>query len=199
MKVENWNGHEIRFIEQNEEWYAVAKDVTDALGLTQTTRALSSLKGVTKSKVLTDGGEQLVNILDEKSIYKLVFKSRKKEAEEFQDWVFEMLKELRKSTGLEGFEVFRMLDKEHQKQAMEKLQKSMSIDSRVNYIKANSIADKAVSSKHGYPKMVKKKDMTPQMLVDREQILDDTVELMGVKDKFNLDISVSEQIYKKAQ
>lgn len=28
-----------------------------------------------------------VNIINEKAIYKLAFKSRKKEAEEFQDWV----------------------------------------------------------------------------------------------------------------
>ena len=33
MKTENWNGHEIRFIEIKGEWWAVLKDVCDALGL----------------------------------------------------------------------------------------------------------------------------------------------------------------------
>lgn len=33
MKVENWNGHAIRFVERNGEWWAVLKDVCDALGL----------------------------------------------------------------------------------------------------------------------------------------------------------------------
>jgi hypothetical protein len=32
MKVENWNGHAIRFVERSGEWWAVAKDVAAALG-----------------------------------------------------------------------------------------------------------------------------------------------------------------------
>lgn len=31
MKTEVWNGHQIRFIELNNEWFAIGKDVTDAL------------------------------------------------------------------------------------------------------------------------------------------------------------------------
>ncbi|MFD3070919.1 phage repressor protein, partial [Streptococcus agalactiae] len=54
-----------------------------------------------------------------------------------------------------------------------------------------------VSNKFGYSKMVKKSEMTPDMLVAREMILDDTVELMGIKEKFGLNISVSESIYNK--
>ncbi|CAM2762338.1 phage antirepressor protein [Streptococcus acidominimus] len=197
MKIENWNGYDIRFVDRNGEWWAVAKDVTDALGLKQVTRAISTLKGVTKSKVLTNGGEQEVSILDEKNIYRLAFKSRKKEAEDFQDWVFETIKQLRQSIGLEGFEVFRMLDKEHQKQAMKNLQGAIKEPKRQDFMKANTITNKAVSTKFGYQKMLKKSDMTPEMLVAREPILDDTVDLMSVKDKFDLPISVSERIYAK--
>lgn len=43
--------------------------------------------------------------------------------------------------------------------------------------------------------MLKKEDMTPQMLIDREQVLSDTVDLMKFNDKYNLGISVSEKIY----
>lgn len=32
IKTENWNGHEIRFVFHNGEWWAVAKDVADILG-----------------------------------------------------------------------------------------------------------------------------------------------------------------------
>ena len=103
MKTEIWNNHEIRFVEKDGEWWAVAADVCSALGLKQVTRALSSLKGVTKSKTLTNGGEQELNIIDEKNIYRLVFKSHKPEAEEFQDWVFDVLKTLRQSSGLIGW------------------------------------------------------------------------------------------------
>lgn len=33
MRVENWCGYDIRFVEVNGEWYAILKDVCDALGL----------------------------------------------------------------------------------------------------------------------------------------------------------------------
>lgn len=197
MKTEVWNGYFIRFIEKGGEWWAVAKDVCDALGLVQVTRAISSLPGVTKSKVSSGGELREVNIIPEKDIYRLVFKSRKPEAEAFQDWVFEMLKKLREATGLEGFQVFRMLDKEHQKEAMHKLQQSLHNPVRVDFIKANTIANKAISNRYGYPKMVNKADMTPQMLVEREPILDDTVELMSINEKFKLGLSVSNQIYQR--
>ena len=200
MKTEIWNGHTIRFVNINDEWWAVAKDVTNALGLKQVTRAIHSLPkdGVTTSKVIDSlNRSQDVNIINEKNIYRMAFKSRKKEAEEFQDWIFDIIKELRQSTGLEGFQVFRMLDKEHQKAAMQNLKKSLRKPVRVDFIKANVIANKAVSNKHGFPKMVKKAEMTPDMLVERQEILDETVELMGTKDKFNLDFSVSEKIYSR--
>lgn len=137
----------------------------------------------------------MVNIICEKDIYRLVFKSRKPEAEAFQDWVYEMLKTLRQQTGLEGFQIFRMLDKEHQKEAMKRLHDSLHKPVRVDFIKANTIANKAVSNKYGYPTMIKKSEMTPQMLEEREKILDDTVELMATNDKFHLGLSVSEKIY----
>ncbi|MEG1011003.1 MAG: hypothetical protein RSE54_04030 [Ruthenibacterium sp.] len=33
MKIENWSGHDIRFVEHNGEWWAVLKDVCDVLEL----------------------------------------------------------------------------------------------------------------------------------------------------------------------
>lgn len=33
MRIENWQGHEIRFIKVREEWYAILKDICDALNL----------------------------------------------------------------------------------------------------------------------------------------------------------------------
>ncbi|MEK5167176.1 hypothetical protein NYE69_33380, partial [Paenibacillus sp. FSL R5-0527] len=44
-------------------------------------------------------------------------------------------------------------------------------------------------------KMVKKDQMTPEMLVYRQEVLDDTVNLMSMADKFGLDIKVSDTIY----
>lgn len=207
MKIETWNGYTIRFVMKNDEWWAVAVDVCKALGLKNVTRALSTLPHITNSKVgvqtgyRTDGTPAMqeveVNIINEIDIYRLVFKSRKKEAIEFQEWIFKVIKELREATGLEGFQMFRMLDKGHQKETMKKLRDSLKNPVRVDFIKANTITNKAISTKHGYPKMVKKNDMTPQMLIEREEILEDTVELMSVNEKFDLGISVSEKVYNK--
>ena len=45
--------------------------------------------------------------------------------------------------------------------------------------------------------MIKKEDMTPDMLIARQEILNNTTELMVIKDKLNMDISVSNAIYHK--
>ncbi|OPG98916.1 phage repressor protein [Chryseobacterium mucoviscidosis] len=201
MRKENWLGHDIRFIETKiGKWGAVAVDACSALGIKNVTRAVSGLRkdGVHSMKVIDAiGREQAVNVIDERNIYLLIFKSRKREAERFQEWVFEVVEQLRQSTGLEGFQVFRMLDKGHQKEAMQKLRNSLKEPVRVDFIKANTIANKAVSSKYGHPKMIKKDQMTPDMLVSRQEILEDTVELMGTTERFGLNIGVSETIYKK--
>jgi len=195
MKTENWNGHEIRFVNINDEWWAVAKDVAEALGYPETNAMTKRLE---KSDLMSDklSGMNMKSVLvNEFGIYDAVFGSHKKEAKEFKRWIFDIIKELRQSTGLEGFQVFRMLDKEHQKLAMQNLKKSLRNPVRVDFIKANVIANKAVSNKHGFPKMIKKAEMTPDMLVERQEILDSTVELMGIKDRYGLKLSVSEEIY----
>lgn len=143
------------------------------------------------------GRDQEMLIVNEYGIYDAVFQSRKKEAKQFRRWVYDLLKELREAEGLAGFEIFRQLDKEHQKAEMKKLRDGLKQPVRVDFIKANTITNKAVSNKHGLPKMVKKGDMTPEMLKEREPILEDTVKLMGMKDEFGLDISVSDAVYKK--
>ena len=199
MKTENWNGHEIRFVEVKGEWWAVLKDVCDALGLDtrMTSRRLED--EVLKRHVVLDslGREQEMLIVNEYGIYDTIFRSNKPEAKQFRRWVYDLLKELREADGLAGFEIFRQLDKEHQKAEMKKLRDGLKQPVRVDFIKANTITNKAVSNKHGLPKMVKKGDMTPEMLKEREPILEDTVKLMGMKDEFGLDISVSDAVYKK--
>lgn len=198
MKTETWNGHNIRFVEKDGEWWAVAADVCAALELTQVTRALSRIWAEDKALISIKGisrGNDRVNILSEFGIYDMAFASRKAEAREFKRWAFDIIKTLRQASGLEGFQIFRMLDKRHQVEAMERLNEGLRKPVRVDFIKANTIANKAVSNKHGYPRMVKKEAMTPEMLVDRQSLLDDTVELMALNDKFGLGLSISDQIY----
>lgn len=200
IKTEIWNGHEIRFVERDNEWWAVAKDVSEALGYHLTTNMTRLLDKKDKGmhKVNTLGGTQKLLIISEFGIYDAVFNSHKPEANDFKRWVYGMLKQLRQSTGIEGFQIFRMMDKEHQKEMMSKLNQGLRNPIKVDFIKANTIANKAVSTQHGYLKTVKKAEMTPDMLTDRQELLEDTVELMMIKDKFGLDVSVSEVVYKMA-
>lgn len=197
MKTEIWCGHEIRFIVKDGEWWAVLRDVCDAVGLKPKHVKERLEDEVVSTDLLNDRNGRPHNtlIVNEFGIYDTVFQSRKKEAVEFRHWVYSLLKELRQSLNMEGFEIFRLLDKEHQKDAMRLLKNNLKNPVRVNFIKANTIANKAVSIKFGYNKMIKKSDMSSMMLVDREPILNDIVNLMSLNDKYGLDISISETIY----
>lgn len=205
-KTETWNGYTIRFVEHQGEWWAVLADIAKALDLNSKFIKQRLGDEVVSNNHVADslGRQQEMLIVNEFGIYETIFSSRKKEAKTFKLWVFEIIKQLRQSTGLEGFQVFRMFDKEHQKKAMNRLVDGLQNATKKDLIKANTIANKAVSDLYGYPKMVSKNEMTENMLRDREPILDETVELIKVKEKYGLNFSVSEAIYnqntiKKAQ
>lgn len=200
IKTENWNGHEIRFVEQGPgDWWAVAADVATALGYRHTPHMLRVLDDDQKDVHIVDtpGGKQEMAIISEIGVYAVIMRSRRKEAVQFQKWVYNVIRTLRQASGLEGFQIFRMLDKEHQREMMSKLKAGLRQPVRVDFIKANTIANKAVSTRYGYSKKLSKAQMTPEMLLDRQPILEDTVNLMGVRDKFGLNFSVSEAIYQK--
>lgn len=206
MKTEIWNNHPIRFVEKSPgEWWAVASDIAKAMGFRDAHNATLKMnqkyKGTTKVSITSEKAKapetQEMIVLNEKGLYRLIMRSNKPEAEAFQDWVYEVIQTLRQESGLASYEVFRMLDKEHQKQAMQKLKNGLTNPVRVDFIKANTIANKAVSSMHGFPKMVKKGEMSPAMLKERETVLDDTVRLMEANDSFSLGLSVSGAVYRK--
>ncbi|TCP18096.1 BRO family protein [Nicoletella semolina] len=55
-------------------------------------------KGVRKTYTLTKGGKQELTFINEPNLYRIIFKSRKAEAVEFQNWVFEeVLPQIRKT------------------------------------------------------------------------------------------------------
>lgn len=93
--------------------------------------------------------------------------------------------------------MFRMLDKQKQKEAMDNLKNGIEGISRNDYLKAQTISNKAVSNVFGFAKMLKKQDMTREMLELRQQILDETVEFMIFVNKYNLNLSISDHIYNK--
>jgi len=199
VKTENWNGYEVRFIWHNDDWWAVATDIARALKYKHVPHMVRMLTREQKGVRIMDtpGGPQEMTVVSEIGIYAIIMRSRRKEAISFQEWVYNIIKTLRGAVGLESSQVLSMMDKEHQREAMNRLREGLSNPVKVDYIKANTIANKAVSSLHGYRKMVKKRNMSPDMLIRRQQILDDTVNLMMANESFGLGLSVSKTVYDK--
>ena len=82
-------------------WFCL-NDVMKSLGLTHITELRKRLqeKGCSSIAVLTNGGNQQMIFIDEPNLYRCIFQSRKTEAEQFQNWVFEdVLPSIRKTGG----------------------------------------------------------------------------------------------------
>lgn len=127
MRVENWCGYDIRFVEVGFEWYAVLKDICDALGLRTDKVAnridASCLERVQikvsdhPSRVIRSKGDNKTRwmlVVNELGIYEALFASRKLEARKFRYWTAEVLQKLRTRVGLQGYEVLRMTEEEIQ-------------------------------------------------------------------------------------
>lgn len=80
---------EVRTAIINNEPYFMLADVCRVLDIKDNTTARRRLseKGVHSMRTLTNGGEQQATFINESNLYKLAFTSRKKEAEEFTEWV----------------------------------------------------------------------------------------------------------------
>jgi prophage antirepressor-like protein len=89
--------------EHSEVWFC-AKDVCAALDISWSSMILENMpdnwKGVIK--LITPGGEQSANFINEAGLYHMIFRSNKPKAKEFANWVCEtVLPEIRK-TGFFG-------------------------------------------------------------------------------------------------
>lgn len=158
MRTEQWCGYDIRFIEINGEWYAILKDICDALRLktdaiarrldsdmlervrVETSDPTSNrvrsnviskdlryehqpIKTVTSQIIGKDIGRKpgdnktrWMLAVNESGIYEALFASRRLEARKFRRWAGTVMQKLRKSVGLEGYEVMRMTEPEIQDQ-----------------------------------------------------------------------------------
>ena len=113
MIVENWCGHDIRFVEKDGEWWAVLDDICGALGGHVSSYLTSSVLGdelVTKVKI-DDKWETVTN---EIGTYKLIFDSDCIDARKFRRWSATVMQKLRTKVGLKGYEVMRMLEPDTQ-------------------------------------------------------------------------------------
>ena len=127
MKIENWCGYDIRFVEINGEWWAILKDICNALNLktfkiaqrlnpdmlTRVTVEVSDIP----SKYNRSRGDNITRSMlavNELGIYEALFASRKFEARKFRMWAGTVMQKLRKNVGLEQYEVMRMTEPEIQ-------------------------------------------------------------------------------------
>lgn len=139
MRVENWCGYDIRFVEIDGEWWAILKDICDALDL-KTFKVSQRLdpdmmirvpveiqtdipsryrpKDDIPSREVTSRNtfDKTVWMLavNEIGIYEALFASRRLEARKFRRWSASVMKKLRNHVGLEGYEVMRMTEPEIQ-------------------------------------------------------------------------------------
>ena len=128
MRTENWNGRNIRFVEVEGEWCAILKDICDALGLRTDKVAercdpdMLMRVAVTSdplSKVVRSKGDNIhrqMLAINEEGIYEALYASRKLEARKFRRWSASVMRRLRKTVGLEQYEVLKMTDHEVQNQ-----------------------------------------------------------------------------------
>jgi prophage antirepressor-like protein len=79
----------------------------------------------------TTGGNQVVSFLTEKGLYKILFKSRKPIAETFQNWVCDVIKEIR----LKGTYNLQQQIIETQKKLEEKEDETIELQKKIRSIK----------------------------------------------------------------
>lgn len=137
MVVREWYDDEdnaiypIRFVKVNDIWYAVLKDVCDAIGLkpwhvAQRVKPKFLLKRTipcetTKDNIVSNDvmskpyhNTHVMTLVSEQGIYEVFDGGRKLKARKFREWWTEILMKLREAIGLEAFQVMDMLKPEVQ-------------------------------------------------------------------------------------
>lgn len=123
MRIEKWRNHSIRFIEYNGEWWAILKDICDALEL-RTDKVASRLDSscVQRTTISASNNPFRVNrskgenrrrsmlIVNEVGIYQAIYSSRKPEAKKFKKWNAEVMKKLRGLIGLQSYQAMDMMN-----------------------------------------------------------------------------------------
>lgn len=123
MRIERWCGHEIRFVEVDGEWYAILKDICEALDLKtfdisqrldpdMMTRVQVETSNIPSRAVRSRGENKTRWMLavNELGIYEVLFASRRLEARKFRRWTASVLQKLRMRVGLQGYEAMRLTD-----------------------------------------------------------------------------------------
>ena len=126
MRIETWCGYVIRFVEIDGEWYAILKDICDALDLrtdsvsqrldpSMVERVRVNVSDHNSTEVSSRARKtQDMLAVNEIGIYEALFASRRLEARKFRRWSAEVMKKLRSKVGLAGYEVMKMTEPDTQ-------------------------------------------------------------------------------------
>lgn len=137
-RTENWRGYSIRFVEIDGNWWAVLKDICDALNLStwgiaqrlepnmlekidveSMSNRPASYKNQTPVQMRSENliqRTQKMLVVNEIGIYEALFASRRLEARKFRIWAGGVLQRLRQNIGLKQYEIMRMTDPDIQDQ-----------------------------------------------------------------------------------
>lgn len=116
IRIEKWQGRQIRFVEIDGEYWAILEDLCKALGL-KSFNVKSRLDDSMRKTVALEMGEkkfQKTTAVNELGIYQILFTSRRPEAEQLKRWTGTVLQRLRKHVGLQSYEIMRMTETEVQ-------------------------------------------------------------------------------------
>ena len=83
---------DIRTVEIDGEIWFVASDVAKTLGYAKPSNAINTHckeKGTLKQGIPTSSGTQVMTLINEPNVYRLIFKSQLPSAEKFEEWLFE--------------------------------------------------------------------------------------------------------------
>lgn len=147
---DNHKRHDIRFVRIDNEWYAVLKDICDALGLKTFHVAQrideqfllrhkvrtfdppsKGFRSLGSNIVSTDNRSRGYNeyrsmlLVNEHGIYQCISGSRKVEARKFNNWWPQVLSRLRRGVGLAGFQVLELMNEEVQEHIMDQIEKTL--------------------------------------------------------------------------
>lgn len=201
IKTVNWNGNELHCIEWlidgEVEWCFLGSQVVKLLQykdnystvIMGNTKTKAKIRDKYKIKVSKKEIEMNIGespslelsrkgdiLITELGVYELIMKSDMPLAEDFQDFVFSLLKQLREKSGLKQFEAFRMMDKQVQLNVQKVVAEIGDLDNGgKNCIVMNNNVNKLISCElFGFNKALSKAEMEkyePAMMIDRQEVL----------------------------
>lgn len=120
IQLFDFHGSDVRITDERGEPWFVAADVCAVLGYKNTNDAVSrhcKSKGVVKCD--TPGGSQLVTIIPERDVYRLIMRSKLPAAQEFEEWVVgEVLPAIRKTGSYGNDSMAESLDRQFKLEAL---------------------------------------------------------------------------------